>query len=74
MKYLLDSSYFSNMLSYYPPDNSEFAFIWEKLKEKIRNGEILIIDKVFKELQRIQDNNFVREFLLEFRKLQNTNC
>ena len=62
MKYLLDTSYFSNMMDYYPPSNYQFEFIWNKLNGKIENGVILVIDKVFDELKRIEDR-FVNNFL-----------
>lgn len=67
-KYLLDTSYFLNMKEYYPTEDKKFDFIWEKLKEKIRNGEIIIIDKVFNELKEGKDNKFIQNFLEEFKE------
>ena len=68
--YLMDASYFSNMLDYYPMDNKDFNFIWEKLKEKVKKGEVIFIEKAINELREI-NNNLVEEFLHEIKPFCN---
>ena len=64
-KYFIDTSYFSNMLEYYPIEREEFNFIWESLKSKILNDEIYLSKKVYKELEEIKDDS-VNEYLKNF--------
>lgn len=65
MKKIIDTSYFSAMLSYYPMDDERFNFVWESLANKIKSKEIILLDVVYKELQKIK-NKEVNEFLKNF--------
>ncbi|MDD9868062.1 MAG: DUF4411 family protein [Candidatus Campbellbacteria bacterium] len=56
-KYLLDTSYILDMLEFYPPKDPRFKFVWEKLEKKIKNKEILVIDKVFEELKKEKEDS-----------------
>ena len=68
IKKIIDSSYFSDILTYYPIDIQNFKFIWDKLEEKIKNNEIILLNVVYKELKSIQNDKF-QNYLAKFDNL-----
>lgn len=50
-KLLLDASYISDMFDFYPLKDPRFKFVWDCLLTEINQGEIIVIDKVYKELK-----------------------
>ena len=72
---IIDTSYFSDMLVYYPLTEQRFSFVWGKLEEKIKSKEIILLDVVYKELKEIDKkevNNFLQKFEndLQYTELQ----
>ncbi len=52
------------MIDFYPPDIRRFKFVWEALTHKIRNKEVIVIDKVVRELKKHKSQKqFVDDFL-----------
>lgn len=64
-RYIIDTSYISNMAQYYEISDSRFSFIWDSLFEKIKTGKIIVPSKVLKELKKYsqQNSDYLKEFL-----------
>ena len=64
-RYIIDTSYISNMLQYYEMSDSRFSFIWDSLLTKVKTEEIILCSKVIKELDNFltKGANNLKDFL-----------
>ena len=52
MIYILDTNIIRTLLNYFPKKGKRYEEVWEKIEEKIGNGEFISTDECYNELER----------------------